>query len=198
MPYFGGLVVFSIFQKMDILLLKNFSDNHELGLYASALQLLNSTMIAFSMILCMSISPSFIYAIKEEYLIKRNTLIMTSIMFAFSIVIAIFCSLLAPIVMPVLFGSEFKAAVPLLIYLFFAGCLVYIENGLNVFLIKLNRGNLIVYKWVIAGGIALPVYYFAIQKYGSYGAIIGYATGYGIACIYGLAILALWKRKIGN
>lgn len=193
LPFFGGGVIALLIQRLDIIILRYFSSDYILGIYASAIQLLNSGVIVFAGILSMSMAPLLIYKYDDSDKIKKRTLIVTCIMLLFSLIVAVIGSCLAPTIIPLLFGEQYREAIPLFSWLLWACCLLFIDSGLTLYLIKMNKGKLIFYKWIIVISFAVPIYTVAIKYYQSYGAIFAYAFTYSLAVFLDLFYLKYVK-----
>ena len=107
-------------------------------------------------------------------------------MFVFSIVLALILNLILPYIIPLLLGNKFKNSYDVLYWYLLASSFLFLDNGLSVYVVKINKGYLMGIKWLLALAIALVLYWEFIPKYGSYGAAIGYFGGYLTASIVGV------------
>lgn len=187
LPFFGGMIAMFAFQRLDIVILKNFSDLYSLGQYAAATEMMRSVM-ALSPILVMSMAPIMVYKHNKFSKIRKNIILICMVMLMVSLLTSAIINLLAPSLVDLLFGSGYVETASILTVLVWTSCLIFLNEGLNIYLLKLGRGDLVSIKWVLAIMIALPVYWYCIPLYGAYGAVIGYGAGYLLTCLFGI-----WK-----
>lgn len=188
LPFFWGLMAMFIFQRLDLIMLKKFADTVTLGYYAAALQLYNQVNV-LAPILVMSLAPLLVYKISRIKVIKINVCKIVIIMFITAFIGAIIVQFLAPFFVPLLFGEEYQPSSSILCALAWVSCLLFINEGLNIYLLKIQNGNWITFKWIIVLIITFIAYWFFIPAYQAMGAIIGLALGYLTACVLGLYAL---------
>ncbi|TNH13521.1 hypothetical protein FHQ23_11920 [Testudinibacter sp. TR-2022] len=192
-PFFIALLLMYSFLRLDVIMLRHFSDLVTLGLYTSANQLLLS-IVAVSPILAMSLAPAFVYE-KSIINIKRNIIYITIFMVVVSLLIAVIMNYLSPIIIPLLFGHKFNGAIPIFSYFLWVMTLYFINEGLNVYFIRMQLGRMLIFKWLLVLLGALIAYWYFIPLYGAYGAIIGYSIGYSVACIFSVCVMFLDSNK---
>lgn len=185
LPFYLGLLAAYFFLRLDFIMLKIFGNPYDLGLYASAIQLL-SVITAFSAILVSSMAPLMIYRHESINTIQHNMLIMTGLVVGFAAFSAALANFFAPWAVPILFGEKFNQAIPVFRTLAWISILYFLDAALNVFLVKIKKGKLIIVKWLAAIIFALPSYFMLIPKYHAYGAITGSYIGYAVACFLGV------------
>lgn len=185
LPFFYSLLAMYLFIRMDMLMLKELGTDYHLGIYSAAVQL-GLVVTAISPILVMSLAPSLVYKQSIEAIIKRNVILISILMFVFSIVLALILNLILPYIIPLLLGNKFKNSYDVLYWYLLASSFLFLDNGLSVYVVKINKGYLMGIKWLLALAIALVLYWEFIPKYGSYGAAIGYFGGYLTASIVGV------------
>lgn len=187
-PFFISLILAFLFMRVDMFALRFFGKPEELGLYASAFQLL-ATITAFSPILVNSLAPLLIYAPNDDSLIKSNILKIVALVCLFSMVLASGVTLLGSYIIPIIFGKRYVAATPIFVALSWASVLVFADAALNLYLIKKKRASLISMKWIVALLVSLPVYLVEVPEKGAMGAVFGYIAGYASACVIGAFLL---------
>lgn len=192
LPFFLGLMAMFVFLRLDMVMMRNLTDLHSLGQYAAATQLLNN-VLALAPILVMSMAPSMIYSTNKN--IKQSIAKICVVLFVVALLCALMIQLLAPYIIPILFGAKYQAAIPIWSALSWAACLFFLNEGLNVYLIKIKRGDLVTIKWLMVLAVAVCAYYYLIPAYQAYGAVMGYAIGYGVSCLFGTIALLTFKVR---
>ena len=185
LPFFYSLLAMYLFIRMDMLMLKKLGTEYELGLYSASVQL-GLVVTAISPILVMSLAPSLVYKHAVEAVVKRNVIIIALLMFIFSIALVLLLHIILPYIINLLLGDKFKNSYDILYWYLLASSLLFFDNGLNIYIMKINKGYLAGVKWLLSLVVALMLYWIFIPKYGSYGAIIGYFGGYLTASIIGI------------
>ncbi|MDG6897963.1 hypothetical protein A6A19_08245 [Actinobacillus delphinicola] len=194
LPFFYGLMVWYLFSKLDFLFLKQMVSVNDLAYYGAAVQLTNTIKI-MAPIFVMSMAPILVYKQTSNYLVKRNILLMSGCLLILGILTAIFVQLFAPFIVPFLFGNKYDHSIKLTILLTWFLCLFFVESGLNVYLLKIQEGNLITIKWIIVSIVSIPTYFIFIKYYNIYGAVYTQIVVYLLAIVIGLWIL-INKNKI--
>ena len=185
LPFFYSLLAMYLFIRMDMLMLKKLRTAYELGLYSASVQL-GLVVTAISPILVMSLAPSLVYKHAVEAVVKRNVIIIALLMFIFSITLVLLLHIILPYIINLLLGDKFKNSYDILYWYLLASSFLFLDNGLNIYIMKINKGYLAGVKWLLSLVVALMLYWIFIPKYGSYGAVIGYFGGYLTASIIGI------------
>ena len=185
LPFFYSLLAMYLFIRMDMLMLKKLGTEYELGLYSASVQL-GLVVTAISPILVMSLAPSLVYKHAVEAVVKRNVIIIALLMFIFSITLVLLLHIILPYIINLLLGDKFKNSYDILYWYLLASSFLFLDNGLNIYIMKINKGYLAGVKWLLSLVVALMLYWIFIPKYGSYGAVIGYFGGYLTASIIGI------------
>ncbi len=185
LPFFYSLLAMYLFIRMDMLMLKKLGTEYELGLYSASVQL-GLVVTAISPILVMSLAPSLVYKHAVEAVVKRNVIIIALLMFIFSIALVLLLHIILPYIINLLLGDKFKNSYDILYWYLLASSFLFFDNGLNIYIMKINKGYLAGVKWLLSLVVALMLYWIFIPKYGSYGAVIGYFGGYLTASIIGI------------
>lgn len=187
-PFFFGIIVMIVFSRAAIIAMGHLSDETSLGLYSSALQLFSHASIV-APILASSYGPLLVYRHNQNSLVKKNVLFTSAAMFMLGGVTAIILYFFAPILIKLIFGEQFGNAVEVFQYLLIVLPLFFLNEGLNVYLIKMRLARLMSYKWLLALAVSLFVYLTLIPSYGASGAVLGFSLGYFVACIFSLYVI---------
>ena len=156
-----------LFIRMDMLMLKKLGTAYELGLYSASVQL-GLVVTAISPILVMSLAPSLVYKHAVEAVVKRNVIIIALLMFIFSITLVLLLHIILPYIINLLLGDKFKNSYDILYWYLLASSFLFLDNGLNIYIMKINKGYLAGVKWLLSLVVALMLYWIFIPKYGSY------------------------------
>lgn len=184
LPFFWGLMAMILFTKLDLIMLKKLTNAEELGYFAAALQVYNN-INALAPILVMSLAPILIYQQDKLAIVKRNIILISLFMMGVALVGAVVVNMIAPYVVLILFGSSYTSTGAILSSLSWVSCLFFLNQGLNIYLLKYGLGYWVTLKWLIALVVAVPLYFLLVPMYGSLGAIISSAGGYSVACLIG-------------
>lgn len=190
LPFFLGICFMCIFLRADIVATRYLSDGTSLGLYASAIQLFGS-LTAMAPIIAVSFAPLFVYKSDELDTIKKNIWLLACGMVAISLFTSMAMYFLSPILISLIFGAKFNDAVEIFRYLLFILPLIFLNEALNLYIIKMKLGKLLIYKWGLALGGAVAAYLYFIPLYGAVGTVIGLGAGYLVACIFGVAAILM-------
>ena len=190
LPFFLGICFMCIFLRADIVATRYLSDGTSLGLYASAIQLFGS-LTAMAPIIAVSFAPLFVYKFDELDTIKKNIWLLACGMVAISLFTSMAMYFLSPILISLIFGAKFNDAVEIFRYLLFILPLIFLNEALNLYIIKMKLGKLLIYKWGLALGGAVAAYLYFIPLYGAVGTVIGLGAGYLVACIFGVAAILM-------
>lgn len=187
LPFWFGLMIMNIYQRIDIIMLKHFSDNYNIGIYSAALQLM-APITYIASVLSISFAPRYVYGQCNEKTALKNIGLIVLFMLTFALLTAAIARFGGEIILPILFGEKFKNSIPIFNAIVWVICLIFVDSALNLFLIKNQQGKIIALKWLFALLTSLVIHFIFIPKYKSYGAVAGYAAGYMTACIFGFVL----------
>lgn len=188
LPFFLGICFMCIFLRADIVATRYLSDGMTLGLYASAIQLFGS-VTAIAPIIAVSFAPLFVYKFDELYTIKKNIWLLACGMITIALFTSMAMYFLSPILISLIFGAKFNDAVEIFRYLLFILPLIFLNEALNLYIIKMKLGKLLIYKWGLALGGAVVADLYFVPIYGAAGTVVGLGIGYFVVCILGAAII---------
>ena len=193
LPFFAGIILMIVCRRVDFVFLKHLGDEFSLGLYSSAMLLLN-TIIAISPIIAISFAPLFIYKFDDIKIIKSNVLKLSFGMFVLAVITAGVLYFLSPIIIDFILGNKFIDAIPIFNALLFIAPFIFLNEALNIYIIKMQLGKILIYKWALVLFFSALSYIVLIPKFLAYGAVIGYGIGYVIACLFGLWVI--FSKKV--
>jgi len=177
-------------RRVDQLVLQPSVTSAEFGAYAACMQILdNFTMVAS--ILVAGIAPTYVYA-RTGYADAHASIGRIALgISALGAVGGLAIAGCAPWIVRLLYGSAFEATVTLLRMAAVASALVFADVALTLLAVYLRRPRWVAIKWALVLGTTLAFDLAVIPRYGSWGAIAGYALGNGTAVLVGLT---LWWR----
>lgn len=188
LPFFTGVVLMCIFWRIDVVMVRFLSDERVLGLYSSALQLINNLKIIAPFI-AMSFAPIFVYKFSDIKIIRKNIILISFLMTIIATFISLLLYFLAPFLIELIFGNKFLEATSIFKFFLLSLPFIFLNEGLNIYIIKLQLGRIMIYKWLIVLIGSMCFYLLLIPKFGAIGAVVGYTFGYFLASIFGVYIL---------
>lgn len=193
-PFFIGIVLMIVASRSDVVFMRHLSDEMSLGLYASAVQLFN-VVNAISPIIASSCAPLLVYKYQQVLIIKKNVLLLSCAMLSTGVLSALVLYYLAPMMISLVFGERFSGAIHVFHYLLVILPLCFLNEGLNIYLIKMKLAKLMIYKWALVLVGSISTYILFIPKLNSLGAVVGYGVGYLLACLFGLYVIFFYQPK---
>lgn len=193
-PFFLSLLCMCLFLRMDILMLRYYSGLEQVGLYGAAFQIVASLSL-IAPVLTMSVAPSLVYRLTNPEMVTKRVIYIALVMAIIGAVIAVVMSILSDFIIPFVYGREFISAIPIFNYFVWAMVLYFINEGVNIYLIKLGEGRLLIYKWLVVLVTGVAAYIYFIPKYQAFGAVIGYCVGYISAVVFSSYIMLTRKVR---
>ncbi|MDA3077967.1 oligosaccharide flippase family protein [Campylobacter sp. JMF_06 NA1] len=193
LPFFAGIILMIVCRRVDFMFLKHLGDEFSLGLYTSAISLL-TIATAISPIIAISFAPLFVYKFDDIKIIKSNVLKLAFGMFAMAILTAVTLYFLAPLVINLIFGAKFSGTIPVFKILLVVLPLIFLDEALNIYIIKMQLGKILIYKWVLVLLFSSLGYIVFIPKFLAYGTVIGYGLGYLVACLFGFCVMFKYTK----
>jgi len=177
-PLMLSSVAWSIYMKIDQVMIKNMIGNEQNGIYAVAAKLSEFWYFIPSTISA-SVFPAIINAKKTSREIYEKRLSkLYSLMFYLSLVIAIFTAVFAHLIIYILFGSAYLGAVMTLRIYIWAGIAVSVGSTLWYYLIAENLTRINAIATAIGAAINVIINLFLIPKYGINGAAFASFVSY--------------------
>lgn len=177
-------------RRVDQLVLQPSVPAADFGAYAACIQILdNFTMLAT--LLVAGIAPSYVYAREAFHEAHANIGRIALGIGTIGLVGGLAIALLSPWIVLLLYGRAFEATVALLRVAAVASSLVFADVALTLLAVYLRKPRWVAIKWAAVLASTLVFDLVMIPRYGTWGAIAGYALGNGVAVMVGLA---LWWR----
>ena len=194
LPFFVGIILMIVCRRVDYMFLKHLGDEFSLGLYTSSMSLLG-IVTAMSPIVAISFAPLFVYKFDDIKIIKSNVLKLAFSMFAMAILTAVILYFLAPLVINLIFGAKFNGTIPVFKFLLLVLPFIFLDNALNIYIIKMQLGGILIYKWALVLLFSSLGYIIFIPKFLAFGAVVGYGVGYLAACLFGFWVMFGYNKK---
>ena len=148
----------------------------DLGRYSAAQQL-NENWITLALMLAQTIAPAFVYRVSDAAQLRRNIGRLIAMTAALKIGGAIVLDLLAGFIISHVFGPAYTGAIDIFRWAVWLSVPAGIEAIGNLIVLKYQAKFVLLAKWLLALSVAFGVNLIAIQRLGSYGALVGLAEG---------------------
>ncbi len=189
LPLFGAVLLFSFFQQLDVILIKNFVSSYEAGLFSAALRL----AMPLGVVPLALITTAFPLITKNKNVndegVREIIIIVFKVLFAFSFFAALFATFKAEELIILVFGIDFKEAAEPTIIIFWASLFIFFSNFIqNVLTIYDKQKSNFVYA-ILLVLFNLVVLYLLLIEFKSNGAAIAKLAASLLGFIYLIYIL---------
>lgn len=182
-PLMLSTIAWSIYMKIDQVMIKNMIGNESAGIYSVAAKLSEFWYFIPSMI-CASLFPAIINAKKISLkLYKERLTKLYSVMFYVSLGVAIITTIFAPIIITILFGSQYFGAITTLRIYTWAGISASITCALVYYLISENQTKKSALATIFGATLNILANILLIPKYGINGAAFASLLSYSFVTI---------------
>jgi O-antigen/teichoic acid export membrane protein len=177
-PLMLASIAIGIYMKIDQVMIKNMLGNEQSGVYAVAVKLAEAWYF-IPMLICTSISPSIINALKiSKELFEKRLKKLYFAMFWLSFSIAGVTTIAAYPVIKILFGTPYLGAVHTLQIYVWAGIGVSLGVAMNQYILALNLTKISFYTTILGAIINVILNLILIPKIGIIGAAIATLISY--------------------
>ncbi|CBJ52031.1 putative lipopolysaccharide o-side chain biosynthesis transmembrane protein [Ralstonia solanacearum PSI07] len=176
LPVWCGLLFYVLFLKADRLLLPHYMDRHGFGVYGGAAQLVE-TGISMAILVTYTLMPRLIYHREDG---RLDRMAASSLLGAVTVACAM-TSLMASLVVGVVFGAGFSGAAPVLAIGIWLTVLAVIDTLLTGILTRERMFRVVLIKWVLAAALQYTMITTLFPHIGLGGVLAGYLSGYGVA-----------------
>ena len=180
-----GLVFMYLFLRVDRIFLQHFTDLEQVGLYSAAMQI-SDNVATIAPIVAISTAPTLIYSVKSLQKLRSNVIVLTSVMACLGLLIATTGIFLSDFIIDFVFGANYSSSTHILKMTLCVSVLVFIDAGLNTFVIKYGNGRVIIFKWLLALSASILFNTLFINKLGVMSVIYANAIGYLLAILFGV------------
>ncbi len=194
----GVVFAFSIFimqmnYRIDIILLKRYSSLEQIGLYSLAThiaeQLWHVPYAIEAIVLTRSAGAT------DEQASNRTVASIMRVSFLFSLVVCGVIYSLVPILIPLIFGSEFKGSVPMIRGILPGILMLVVFRILNSRLAGMGKPQAAIYAFIPALILNLILNMLWIRPYGAMGSVWATNASYALGCLIFLFVYS-WKVKM--
>jgi PST family polysaccharide transporter len=181
-------------RRVDQLILKPVVPLAELGAYAATMQVLDN-FSTIATILAAGVAPIYVFAQASAAAARRNVLRVTVGMASVGFCGAGLIALCADWIVRLLYGHAFGQTVVLLQLAALASALIFADVGLSLLPVYLRKPRWVAAKWALVLVTTAVVDVIAVPRFGTRGAVLGYAMGNGVAVVFGLALILVSGRE---
>lgn len=192
----GGMLFWVSFMTMmavrriDQLILQPVVSAEAFSAYAATMQILDNYAAAAT-IIAAGVAPVYVYAKTDAEVARRHVGWLALLLGAVGLAGAAMIAAGADLIVHLLYGERFGAAIGLLRMAAFATALVFVDIALTLLPVYLRKPQWIAAKWLGTLAVVLAFDLVAIPRYGAWGAVAGYAVANGAAVLAGIGI---WWR----
>ena len=184
LPLYGAVILFALFQQLDVILLRNFVSSFEAGIYSAALRL--AMPLGIVPLALITTAFPLITRNKDSNFdsVHQTSSIVFKVLFAFSYFAGIFATFKSEEVLILVFGSEYSSASSPMIIIFWASLFIFFSNFIQNFLtIYGEQKRNFIYGLVLVTFNIIFLYLFLIS-FASIGASIAKIVASGTAFSY--------------
>jgi PST family polysaccharide transporter len=173
-----------IYMKIDMVMLKEMSDERAVGIYSAATRI-SEAWYFIPMVVSSSMAPT-IYAAKEssETLFYNLSFKIHRFMALLSLVISVSMTFLAKPSIALLFGSKYAAATDVLIIHIWASIFVFLGVASSTWLVAEDLAFFTLYRTIMGAIINIGLNILLIPRYAGVGAAIATLISYAFANVF--------------
>lgn len=181
-PMLFGSLSFVIFSNVDVIMLKHFTNDFEVGLYSASYRL-STLWYFFPGMILSSLMPSVIAVKDNPIAYQYRTTLITRFLVWISIIIAIIISVLSDFILKLTYGMHYDQASPILVILIWVNVFIFFNSAWNYWQIAEGKERSIFYFHFLVAISNIVFNLFLIPRLGVLGA--------GIAIIISLVFTTL-------
>lgn len=188
-----SIFIMQLNYRVDIILLKKYSTLEQVGLYSLAVQIAEQLWHVPYAIETIVLTRSA--AATDEQASNRTVASIMRVSFLISILFGVVIYLLAPSLIPLIFGSKFTNSVPMIRGILPGVLLMVVFRILNSRLAGMGKPQVAIYSFILPLFINLLLNVLWIPSYGGMCAVWATNISYGFGCAVFLFAYA-WKVKM--
>jgi O-antigen/teichoic acid export membrane protein len=189
-PFLLSGLLITVYMRIDLIMLKAFSSDHEVGIYASVLPISQLLQI-IPMTLVISITP---YIARQKLLgeqVYEESLSSVFRLFGgLSVVAVLFTAVAAPFVLPFVYGPLFEASVVVLQIHVFTNVFVALGLAQTLWIVNEGRSRILLVQTAVGSIIAVCGNWLLIPIWGAKGAASAAVLAFAFSGLLSNAILA--------
>ncbi|MCX6247521.1 MAG: polysaccharide biosynthesis C-terminal domain-containing protein [Bacteroidetes bacterium] len=188
-----SMFIMQLNYRIDILLLKKMSTLEQIGLYTLATQIAEQVMhVPYAIeVIVMTRSAGA----TDEQASNRTVASIMRVSFLISIVFCSMIYLLAPFLIPLVFGHDFTGSIPMIRWILPGILMLTVFRILNSRLAGMGKPQVAIYAFIPALILNLILNIFWIPRYGAMGSVWATNASYGMGCVIFLFAYS-WKVKM--
>ena len=185
-----------IYMRIDQVMIGHFKDEAAVGIYAAAIKF-GEVWYFLPTLICASLFPAIINARQSNFLVYKQRLKNLIILMALlALFIAIPTALLAPFIIPLLFGLEYIASISILQIYIWSGIGLFVGIALSQYLIAENLTKKLFVLNLLAMILNISLNFILIPRLGIAGAAITTLVSFLFLPLYMLFEYMFKKRKV--
>jgi O-antigen/teichoic acid export membrane protein len=188
-----SMFIMQLNYRIDILLLKKMSTLEQIGLYSLATQIAEQVMHVPYAIEVIVMTRSAGAA--DEQASNRTVASIMRVSFLISIAFCAMIYLLAPCLIPLVFGHDFTGSIPMIRWILPGILMLTVFRILNSRLAGMGKPQVAIYAFIPALIVNLILNIIWIPRYGAMGSVWATNASYGMGCVIFLFAYS-WKVKM--
>ena len=168
-PLLIGGLCFVTFSNIDIVMLKQFTSEKQIGLYSAAYKLTNLWYFLPGLLLS-SLAPALINVKNDPLNYDRRLGLVTYFLFWIAFIIALFTTVFSKYIILVTYGNQYKESASIVVILIWVNVFIYLNSSWNYSKIIEGKEYAILYFHSLAAILNIISNMILIPKYGAYGA----------------------------
>ena len=193
-PLLIGGLCFVTFSNIDIVMLKQFTNERQVGLYSAAYRLTNLWYFLPGLILS-SLAPALINVKQDPIIYNRRFSLVTSFLFWVAFIVGLFTTILSKYIILMTYGSQYEESVGIIVILIWVNVFIYLNSSWNYSKIIEGKEYSILYFHSLVAILNIISNILLIPKYGAYGASVSIIIALLITMLL-FSIFDLNMRKI--
>ncbi len=165
----NNIAVFLRHRSADIIV-GGYAGPHALGLFSTAYEISNLPTTELSAPINRALFPGYAKMGQDVATVRQNYLRVTGLIALVALPAALGIATIAPLLVPVLLGSNWLEAVPLVQILAVFGALTVIQNNNGAVLLALGKPQIVTGLAAFSGVLFLPMLVLLTMRYGAAGA----------------------------
>jgi O-antigen/teichoic acid export membrane protein len=164
-------------QKADTVIIAKFLDAHSLGIFSIATQIADMASAELIAPIKQALFPGYAKIAHDVALLRKAFLDVYALLVLIALPAAIGIGLTADLFVPILLGSNWADAVPLIEILVISGGLRALSSHVRPVYLAMNRPHLGAYAQIGRAFVFLPMLIFGLLYFGIEGAAVAHAIG---------------------
>ncbi|MGP9688736.1 flippase [Psychrobacter sp. AOP22-C1-C5] len=170
-PLLIGGLCFVTFSNIDIIMLKQFTSEKQVGLYSAAYRLTNLWYFLPGLLLS-SLAPALINVKNDPINYDSRLGLVTSFLFWIAFTIALLTTIFSKYIVSLTYGIQYKGAANIIVILIWVNVFIYLNSSWNYSKIIQGKEYSILYFHSLTAILNIIFNIILIPKYGAYGASV--------------------------